>query len=239
MELPELKEGDTIRIKSGNILGKKTKPPLLYTEASLLSAMEHAGKDIEDKEERSALKDIGIGTPATRAAIIETLFSREYISRNQKKLAPTEKGLQVYELVKDFKIADVGMTAQWEVALQKIENGEMDDAVFQKEMEDYATMVTKELLQLKFDKENLSYLTCPKCKSSSLLIRDKLVKCRDSSCDWIQFRMVCGVLLNIVDIESLVTSGKTSLIKGLKSKSGKKFDAFIVLDEQGKSSFEF
>lgn len=238
MELPELKEGDAIRIKSGNILEKKTKPPLLYTEASLLSAMEHAGKDIEDKEERSALKDIGIGTPATRAAIIETLFSREYICRNQKKLAPTEKGLQVYELVKNFKIADVGMTAQWEVSLQKIENGEMDDAVFQKEMEDYATMVTKELLQLKFDKENLSYLTCPKCKSSSLLIRDKLVKCKELSCDWIQFRMVCGVQLSIADIKSLVTSGKTSLIKGMKSKSGKKFEAYIILDDEGKSSFK-
>lgn len=238
-ELPELKEGDLLRIKSAEILEKQTKAPLLYTEASLLSVMEHAGKDIDDVEERSTLKGIGIGTPATRASIIETLFSRSYIIRNKKSLVPTEKGLQVYELVKDFKIADVGMTAQWEIALQQIENSEMDAAVFQKEMEEYATVVPKELLQMKFKRDKLPDLVCPKCKNSSLLIRDKLVKCKDSSCDWIQFRMICGVQLSISDIESLVNSGKTSLIKDMKSKSGKKFDAYIVLDVEGKSSFEF
>lgn len=239
MELPELKEGDVLRIKSCNILEKQTKSPLLYTEASLLSAMEHAGNHIDDKEERSALKGIGIGTPATRASIIETLFSRSYIIRNKKSLVPTDKGLQVYELVKEFKIADVGMTAQWEIALQKIENGEVDGDSFQKEIEDYATVVTKELLRMKFNREKLPDLICPKCKLSSLLIQDKLVKCKGMSCDWIQFRVVCGVQLSISDIKSLVTSGKTSLIKGMKSKSGKKFEAFIVLDDEGKSSFEF
>ena len=238
-ELPGLKEGDVLRIKSAEILEKQTKAPMLYTEASLLSVMEHAGKDIDDMEERSALKGIGIGTPATRAAIIETLFSREYILRNKKSLIPTEKGLQVYELVKDFRIADVAMTAQWEIALQKIENGEMDADSFQIEIEDYSALVTKELLQIKLKKEKLPDFLCPKCKSSSLLIRDKLVKCRDSSCNWIQFRMVCGVQLSISDLESLVSSGKTSLIKGMKSKSGKVFNAYIVLDDDARSSFEF
>jgi len=239
LELPEFKEGETLRIKSGNIMEKQTKPPLLYTEASLLSAMESAGKGIEDSEERSALKGIGIGTPATRASIIETLFSRSYIIRDKKSLVPTDKGLQVYQLVKDFKIADVAMTAQWEVALQKIENGELAADMFQKKMEDYATLITEELLQLKFNREELPDLKCPKCKSDSLLIRDKLVKCTGLNCNWIQFRMVCGIQLSVSEIERLVNSGKTSLIKGMKSKSGKKFDAHIVLDNVGKSSFEF
>lgn len=238
-DLPELKQGNVLRIRSGSIHEKMTKPPLLYTEASLLSAMEHAGKDIDDKEERSALKDVGIGTPATRASIIETLFSRSYILRDKKSLVPTEKGLQVYEMIKDFKIADVAMTAQWEVALQRIENGELEDFLFQKEMEEYATVITRELIHVKLIGEEVPDLICPKCKSASLLIRDKLVKCSGSSCDWIQFRMVCGVQISISDINSLVTSGKTSLIRGLESKSGKKFDAFIVLDDKGKSSFEF
>lgn len=238
-ELPELKEGDVLRIKSGDILEKKTKPPLLYTEASLLSAMEHAGKDIDDKEERSALKDVGIGTPATRASIIETLFSRSYILRDQKSLIPTEKGLQVYEMIKDFKIADVAMTAQWELALQRIENGELEDFVFQNEMEEYATVITRELVQVKLNREEVPDLICPKCKRSSLLIRDKLVKCTLSSCNWIQFRIICGVQLSVQEIEKLVTSGKTPLIKGMKSKSGKKFDAYIVLDEESKSTFKF
>ena len=123
-ELPELKKGDELKIKDASILEKKTRPPVLYTEAGLLSAMETAGKEIENEEERKAMQNVGIGTPATRAAIIETLFSRNYIQRKNKSLIPTDKGLQVYELVKDKKIADVAMTAEWELALQKIENNE-------------------------------------------------------------------------------------------------------------------
>src|SRR5690554_4084637 len=102
-ELPELKKGDEIKIKEATILEKKTKPPILYTEAGLLSAMESAGKAIENEDERKVLQNIGIGTPATRASIIETLFSRNYIVRQKKSLVPTEKSLKVYELVKDRK----------------------------------------------------------------------------------------------------------------------------------------
>ena len=123
-ELPELQVGDKLKIKEAAILEKKTKPPVLYTEAGLLSAMEKAGREIEDKDERKALQGIGIGTPATRAAIIETLFKRDYIKRERKSLIPTDKGLRVYGIIKDKRIADVSMTAEWEMALQKIENNE-------------------------------------------------------------------------------------------------------------------
>lgn len=238
-DLPELKKDDEIKIKETTILEKKTKAPALYTEAGLLSAMETAGKKIENEEERKALQNIGIGTPATRAAIIETLFKRNYIQRKKKSLIPTEKGLQVYELVKDRKIADVAMTAEWELALQKIENNEADAEVFQNEMEDYATFITKELLQISIAPNNLPQLVCPKCKSHQLIIRDKIVKCSDEVCGWIQFRNVCGVQISISDIEHLVNNQKTSLIKGMKSKAGKKFDAYIVLNEDFTTSFEF
>jgi DNA topoisomerase-3 len=238
-ELPELKTGDQFKIKEALVLEKKTRPPVLYTEAGLLSAMETAGKEIENKEERKALQNIGIGTPATRAAIIETLFTRNYIQRELKSLVPTTKGLQVYELVKDKKIADVAMTAQWEVTLHKIENNQADAETFQKEMEIYATTITNELLQTSIAQENLPELVCPKCKSQQLVIRDKIVKCPDAVCNWLQFRNVCGVQLGISDIESLVSKGKTSLIKAMKSKAGKKFDAYIVLNDKAESSFEF
>lgn len=238
-DLPELKKGDDVKLKEATILEKTTNAPVLYTEAGLLSAMESAGKQIENKEERKALQNIGIGTPATRAAIIETLFSRNYIQREKKSLIPTEKGLQVYELVKDKKIADVAMTAEWELTLQKIENDESDARVFQKEMEIYATTITNELLESTIAKENLPQLTCPKCKSQHLIIRDKIAKCPDEVCSWVQFRNVCGIQIRIADIERLVSKGKTSLIKGMKSKAGKKFDAYIVLNEDYKTSFEF
>ena len=238
-DLPELKKGDELKIKEASVLEKKTKPPVLYTEAGLLSAMESAGREIENEEERKALQNIGIGTPATRASIIETLFTRNYIQRDKKSLIPTEKGLQVYELVKNRKIADVAMTAEWELTLQKIENNEADARVFQKEMENYASSITNELLQTSIAQNNLPKLICPKCKSQQLIIRDKIVKCPDEACNWVQFRNVCGVQIGITDIESLINKRKTSLIKGMKSKAGKKFDAYIVLNENAESSFEF
>ena len=238
-DLPELKKGDELKIKEATVLEKKTKPPVLYTEAGLLSAMETAGKEIENEEERKALQNIGIGTPATRAAIIETLFTRNYIQREKKSLIPTEKGLQVYELVKDRKIADVAMTAEWELALQKIENNEADAGAFQKEMETYASTITNELLQTSIAQNNLPKLVCPKCKNQQLIVRDKIVKCPDEACNWVQFRNVCGVQISIADIESLVNKKKTSLIKGMKSKTGKKFDAYIILKGNAESSFEF
>lgn len=238
-DLPELKKGDELKIKEAAVLEKKTKPPVLYTEAGLLSAMETAGKEIENEDERKALQNIGIGTPATRAAIIETLFTRNYIQREKKSLVPTEKGLQVYKLVKDKKIADVAMTAEWELSLQKIETGESNAGTFQTNMETYAATITQELLQTSIAQTNLPKLSCPKCKSPQLIIRDKIVKCPDEACNWVQFRNVCEVQLSITDIESLVTKRKTALIKGMKSKAGKKFDAYIVLNEKAESSFEF
>lgn len=238
-ELPELKVGDELKIKEASVLEKKTKPPVLYTEAGLLSAMENAGKEVDNEDERKALKDIGIGTPATRASIIETLFRRDYIRREKKSLIPTDKGLQVYGAVKDKKIADVAMTAEWEMALQKIENNEADADAFHRDMEVYTTTITRELLDMSIAKEKQPELTCPKCKRHRLLIWNKIVKCPDEGCGWLQFRTVCGVPLSLTDIESLITNGKTNLIKGMKSKSGNKFNAYIVMNDKGETSFEF
>ncbi len=238
-ELPELKVGDELKIKNAEVLEKKTKPPVLYTEAGLLAAMENAGREIENEDERKALQGIGIGTPATRAAIIETLFKRDYIRREKKSLIPTEKGLQVYQSVKDKKIADVAMTAEWEMALQKIENNEGDATAFHKDMESYAASITQELLDMSIAKEKHPELICPKCKSQQLIIRDKVVKCPDEACNWLLFRNICGVHLSIAEVENLVRKNKTSFIKGMKSKASKKFNASIVMNDKGETAFQF
>lgn len=238
-DLPELKMGDELKIKEVKVLEKQTKPPVLYTEASLLGAMENAGNQIESEQERKVLKEIGIGTPATRANIIETLFKREYIQRDKKSLLPTEKGLKVYELVKENKIADVAMTADWELALQKIENNEADAVTFQKEMEDFTVTITQEILALSVEKEKQPELICPRCKIKKLVIRDKLMKCPDKNCNWVQFRNICGIQLSFLDLETLIAKGRTNLIKSMTSKSGKKFDAYIEMDEKGETSFTF
>lgn len=238
-ELPELKVGDELKIKEATVLEKKTTPPMLYTEAGLLSAMENAGKEVENEDERKALHGIGIGTPATRAAIIETLFKRDYIKREKKSLIPTDKGLQVYKVVKDKRISNVAMTAEWEMVLQKIENNEASASDFHQSMQSYASSVTQELLTIHMANENQPNLTCPKCKAQKLLIRDKVVKCQDEACGWLQFRNICGVQLSVGEITNLVNKGKTSLIKSMKSKAGKIFNAYIVMKENGDTTFEF
>ena len=201
--------------------------------------MENAGMQIENMEEKKALKSIGIGTPATRASIIETLCTRNYIQRSNKSLIPTEKGLQVYQLTKDKKIADVAMTAEWELAMQKIENNELNSLDFQHKIENYTRSVTDELLQITIAQPNLPKLICPQCKTHQLMIRDTIIKCPEEICNWMQFRSVCGVHISIEDIKTLINKGKTSLIKGMKSKAGKKFDAYLVLNKDYTTSFEF
>lgn len=238
-ELPEFSIGDEFKISQVELQEKNTQPPKLYTEADLLSAMENAGRQIEDKDQQKILHNIGIGTPATRASIIETLFSREYIIRKNKTLVPTTKGLQVYELTKDKKIADVEMTAEWEMALHQIENGELNKDQFINDIQAYTKEITHELLSLYISQENMPELKCPKCQNHNLIIKEKVVKCPDEQCNWILFRIICGVQLNIKDLTQLLTQKKTSLIKNMKSKNGKKFDAYITLDDTLKLGFKF
>lgn len=237
--LPNLKVGDELKIKKALMLEKQTKPPMLYTEASLLSEMENAGNTIENDEARKILKNIGIGTPATRASIIETLFKRNYIERQKKALLPTQKGLFVYHKVKNMKIVDVALTAEWEIQFEKIETRKLNPNTFQKEIEVLTKSITEELLQTTTIQKSQPKLTCPKCKTNHLLIRDQIVKCSDELCNWVQFRNICGIQLTINNIEALISKGKTGLLKGMKSKSGKIFSAFIILNANCKTSFEF
>lgn len=238
-ELPEVREGAELKIKEITIFEKKTQSPSLYTEGSLLSAMENAGKDIEETEQRKILKNIGIGTPATRASIIETLIHRGYIKRDKKSIIPTDKGLYVHDLVKDKKIADISLTAEWELEMQRIENNESKEAEFQKQIESYTKFVTDELLHIHIERPDVPNIICPKCKTQYLVIHDHIVKCSDIRCSWLQFRNICGIQISVYDIESLINTGRTSLIKGMKSKSGKTFNAYITLNEKAESSFEF
>ncbi|MGD1317836.1 DNA topoisomerase 3 [Chryseobacterium sp. 2R14A] len=239
IELPEFKSGDELKISQADLQEKTTQPPKLYTEADLLSAMENAGRSVEDKEQQKAISNIGIGTPATRASIIETLLSRNYIIRKSKALVPTEKGTKVYHLVKDQKIANVQMTAEWEMALDKIEKGDLNSRQFITDIKDYTTEITKELLSLSLAQENIPELKCPKCQQHNLIIKDKIIKCPDEQCNWMQFRNVCGIQLSIEHITSLINNKRTPLLKNMKAKNGKKFNAFIVLKDDHGTAFKF
>ncbi|WP_172914938.1 type IA DNA topoisomerase, partial [Capnocytophaga canis] len=237
--LPSLSKGSTLKIKSVEILSKTTQPPVLYTEAGLLSAMETAGKELESKEQRQLLQGSGIGTPATRAAIIETLLKRGYVERKQKSLIPTEKGMQVYHWVKEDYIANVTLTGQWEEDLQKIEQGEKSPTEFLQAMKSYTQDLTQALLKLTIPQKKHLQLCCPKCQQQTLKIFEKVVKCPDENCNWTFFRNICGKNIDEQTLKTLLETRKSPLIKAMKSKMGKTFDAYLVLNENAETSFEF
>lgn len=239
ISLPYVETGDKYTVQSTQLLEKQTKPKPLHTEATLLSAMENASNELENEDERKAIKESGIGTPATRASIIETLFSRNYIERQKKSLVPTAKGLKVFEAVKEKRIADVAMTGIWENTLTKIENGEMPAETFDKSIVIYAKQITDELLAMDFPKDESEWLVCPKCRKTSVKLFEKVAKCTDKMCGWLLFRNICGKTLPEKEVKTILANKKSSLLKGLKSKAGKTFDTYIVLKEDGSTEFEF
>ena len=238
--LPNLTEGELLPLLNAEITEHKTKLKPLYTEATLLSAMENAGKEVEDAESKKAMAECGIGTPATRANIIETLILRDYIRRDRKSIIPTEKGLAVYEIVKDKKIANAEMTGSWELALAAIEAGQMPAEKFAKGINSYVGTICEELLALSPQVQK-SYPTyrCPKCGQQSVGIYAKVAKCRNEGCDFHVFREICGTLLTEDNIRDLITTGRTPVLNGLTSKAGKKFNARLVLGEDYITFFEF
>ena len=237
--LPNLIEGENLPVLDTEITEHKTKPKPLYTEATLLSAMENAGKDVEESDKRKAMADCGIGTPATRANIIETLILRDYIRRDKKSIIPTEKGLAVYEIVKDKKIANAEMTGSWELALAAIEAGKMPADKFSQGINSYVGTICEELLSLSSDQKSYPVYRCPKCGQQSVGIYAKVAKCRHETCGFHVFREVCSILLSEDNIRDLISSGRTPILKGLTSKAGKKFNARLVLGEDYTTSFEF
>ncbi|KAF5066350.1 DNA topoisomerase 3 [anaerobic digester metagenome] len=240
LALPSLSNGDVLPIKGTDLLEKQTKPRPLHTESSLLSAMETCAKEVTDEAEREAITESGIGTPATRASIIETLFSREYIVREKKSLVPTNKGLVVYLAVQNKKIADVSMTGEWESALNKIATGGMDADTFHKGIEVYAAQITAELLESKIEGGNKrESCPCPKCKSGQVTIFQKVAKCNNESCGLTVFRNKSGKDLTDGQLKELLTKGKTGTIKGFKSKENKPFDAAVTFDAAYKTGFSF
>ena len=237
--LPNLTEGEILPLVDAEITEHKTKPKPLYTEATLLSAMENAGKEVEDAESKKAMAECGIGTPATRANIIETLILRDYIRREKKAIIPTEKGLAVYEIVKDKKIANAEMTGVWELALAAIEAGQMPAEKFTQGINSYVGTICEELLTLTPEQKSYPVYRCPKCGQQSVGIYAKVAKCRHETCGFHVFREVCGILLSEDNIRDLISSGRTPILKGLTSKAGKKFNARLVLGEDYTTSFEF
>ena len=239
--LPDWNEGDTLAMNGCSMSSGMTRPKPLHTESTLLAAMETAGREgMEDEEVRQALKDCGIGTPATRAAIIETLLKREYMARVKKSLVPTEKGLALYSIVKDMDIADVEMTGRWEAELAKIEKEETPHEAFIRDIEGYTRKITTELLACdKIFGHKASGCTCPKCGTGTMQFYGKVVRCDNPDCTLPVFRQIAGRTLTDTEMNDLLANGKTSVLGGFKSKQGKPFSAIVTFDADFNTKFVF
>ncbi len=239
--LPFVEKGESLPIDSHNLVKKSTRPKPLYTEAGLLTALETAGRDMEDKKLKDALRECGIGTPATRAAIIETLFSRGYIERHNKNLIPTKKGMALYNAVKSMRIADAELTASWEQALLQIESQPDYSDSFMGGIKVYTKQAVSEVISV-MQAENSACETeyiCPKCRLGKVRVYKEVAKCNNSQCRFILYREICGKILNDEEVSLLLLKGKTPLIKGFKNKKGKEFEAYIALDKYCKPVFKF
>lgn len=245
--LPAMAEGNTFTVQKVTAEEKKTQPPKPYTEDTLLSAMETAGKNIADEELKEAMKDGGLGTPATRAGIIENIIKSGYINREGKKLIPTETAFTFIDLVCE-KIKEPEMTAEWEKQLSDIHKGNMSDTDFMDNITGFIRSFVNEtkasykpeLISDAFNSSKESIGVCPKC-GKKIVEYPKSYSCESgkNGCGFVIWKVIAKKAITITQVTKLLTKGKTDLIKGFKSKTDKSFDAFLILKEDNSIGFEF
>jgi DNA topoisomerase-3 len=251
-ELPKLEQGQTVKCVTAEFEDKQTKPPPRYTEATLLSAMETAGKRIDDEELREAMKDSGLGTPATRAETIEVLIRREYIERAGKDLQPTPKGLQVITMLEEHPLTSPELTGDWEKRLADIEHGSGDRKDFIKGIVDLTTQTVEQIAALDKEKlrpERVELGPCPRCgaetgeiiKENSRAYGCTSWKSREEpGCGYVIWKRVAGRTITPEIARQLIENGRTNeVISGFRSRAGKPFRARLVLNEEGKVEFDF
>jgi DNA topoisomerase III len=251
-EIPVLQEGQTVRCISAEVEEKMTRPPPRYTEATLLSAMETAGKLVDDEELREAMKESGLGTPATRAETIETLIRREYIERVSKDLQATPKGIQVVTMLEEHKLTSPELTGDWEHKLSDIEHGRGDRNTFMKGIADFAKETVDQIAALDKEKlrpERVELGLCPRCGSETgEIIREnsKAYGCtswksrEEVGCGFVIWKRVAGRTLTPEIARQLIEERRTrEVLSGFRSRNGKPFRARLVLNDEDKIEFEF
>ena len=251
-ELPPLEQGQSVKCVSAEVEAKETKPPPRYTEATLLSAMETAGKLIDDEELREAMKESGLGTPATRAETIETLIRREYIERAGKDLTPTPKGLQVISMLEEHPLTSPELTGDWEKRLTDIERGADERGAFIKDIESFTRATVEKIAALDKEKlrpERVELGPCPRCGAETGEIikeNSKAYGCtswksrEETGCGFVIWKRVAGRTLTPEIARQLLEEGKTKeVISGFRSRAGKPFRARLVLNGEGKVEFDF
>ena len=245
-ELPRLEQGEAVETREIEALRKETQPPRRFSDASLLAAMETAGKDIEDAELREAMKDSGIGTPATRAAIIERLIDVGYLEREGRALRATEKGIQVIRLLGDHPLTSPELTGDWEHRLGRIERGEDSRPRFMSDIVRFTTDTVAELDKLKgvqVERANLG--PCPIC-GRPVIENRRGYSCwskDDPGCGFVIWKQKAGKSLPPSVAKELMENRRTEKpVNGFRGRSGRSFSAKLKLErdpESGKWRVDF
>lgn len=255
--MPEFVEGES-GPHEPQLQEKVTSPPKYYTEATLLRAMETAGKNVDDEDLRDALKENGIGRPSTRANIIETLFKRKYIEKKRKNIHATPTGVDLINTIQSDLLKSAELTGQWEHKLRLIEKGDYDVQEFKKELIEMIVEITN---KVKFAKEKtiashksksestkkskkkvrLDELNCPKCKKGTILKGKSAYGCSNfqNGCQFVVPFVFMGKKLTEKQIMDLIEKGKTTKIKGFFNENHEKVDGKLLFDEDFKLNLDF
>jgi DNA topoisomerase-3 len=245
-QLPRLEQGEPSRVLEIEQLAKETKPPRRYSDASLLGAMETAGKLVDDEELREAMKDSGIGTPATRAAIIERLIDVGYVERDGRALVATEKGLNVIRLLGEHPLTSPDLTGSWEQRLGQIERGEDSRERFMRDIAGFAKetveVLDETLKDVRIPRANLG--PCPVC-GHDIIENRKGYSCwsrDDPGCGFVIWKSKAGKTLALAIARELITTGRTARpVTGFRGRSGRSFRARLALaqNDEGRWRVDF
>ena len=241
--LAAVQPNETVQTTNVEVIAEKTKPPARFTEATLLSAMEGAGKLVEDEELREAMREKGLGTPATRAQIIEGLIYEKYVLRQGRELQPTAKAFSLITLLRGLEIPELSspeLTGNWEFKLLSMARGQMKRPDFMKEIADVTREIVAKAKRHESDTVPGDFGTlkvpCPKCGGE---IHENYKKFQCQKCEFSLWKIVAGRQLEIPEMEELIAKRQVGPLQGFRSRLGKPFAAVIKLTPELKPEFDF
>ena len=238
-------EGESVNASEVNVEAKATRPPARYTEATLLSAMEHAGKRVDDEELREAMSEKGLGTPATRASIIEELIRHKYMVREMRELIPTAQAFSLITLLMALEVDALSrpeLTGDWEFKLKEIERGNFDRESFMNEIRSMTDRIVTAAKAYDGDTVPGDYgkleTSCPKCGG---LVKEtyKRFHCEGDDCDFGFWKIMGGRQFELAEADELVANRRIGPLDGFRSKMGRAFSAELKLSDEHKVEFDF
>ncbi len=249
-ELVPVLDGEKVEVKEVSLREDQTKPPARFNESTLLSAMEGAGKLVDDEALAEAMAERGLGTPATRAAIIEGLLTQKYIVREgeggKAPLHVTQRGMKLIELLREMGIEGLtspSLTGEWEYKLRQMEHGQLSRAEFMREIESYTREIVERARRHLEAEPSVLFpdleVPCPKCQAMGLRQTDRRYECRQPGCGFYISKYVAGRLLSPEEATELLTKGFVGPLDGFVTRFGKPFEAALELDSKFKVKFVF